>query len=287
MHFSFDVDTRWIDGEGTFIMEVNPWQEQQEANYFNNVLVRDFYVKKDVLSPFLEVTFDGRRIMNGELISARPVIVINVRDENINFPLVDTGIIVARLEYPDGTFRQLKASDPDVQFVPANSGSGDQAQMIWEPYLSADGQYHLSVRGRDMSGNKSGTVDYSITFRVINKQSLSYIVPYPNPFSTQCRFAYTLTGEQSPTFFKLQIMTSSGKIVREIRKEEFGPLYIGTHLSDYIWDGTDMFGDKLANGVYLYRVIAGDDTGKEIERYSDNRLNQFFNKEIGKIVIIR
>jgi flagellar hook assembly protein FlgD len=47
----------------------------------------------------------------------------------------------------------------------------------------------------------------------------------------------------------------SGKVVREITQDELGPIRIGNNVSSYAWEGTDEFGDKLANGVYLYRVI--------------------------------
>ena len=36
---------------------------------------------------------------------------------------------------------------------------------------------------------------------------------------------------------------------------------IGTHQSDFVWDGTDDYGDRLANGVYLYQVIVRDALG--------------------------
>ncbi len=36
---------------------------------------------------------------------------------------------------------------------------------------------------------------------------------------------------------------------------ELGPLHIGSNITDYAWDGTDEFGDQLANGTYLYRVV--------------------------------
>ncbi len=61
---------------------------------------------------------------------------------------------------------------------------------------------------------------------------------------------------------------------------------IGTHLSDYVWDGTDEFGDPLANGVYLYRVTAKNAAGEDIERY-DSGADQFFTRSYGKMMLIR
>jgi flagellar hook assembly protein FlgD len=81
-------------------------------------------------------------------------------------------------------------------------------------------------------------------------------------------------------------MTVAGKIVREITHNDIGSLKIGTHLTDYVWDGTDEFGDKLANGVYLYRIVAKKKDGSAFEKY-DNETDQFFKKDFGKLVIMR
>ncbi|MBK7956826.1 MAG: hypothetical protein IPK03_01115 [Bacteroidetes bacterium] len=51
----------------------------------------------------------------------------------------------------------------------------------------------------------------------------------------------------------------------KITKEELGPLRIGMNKTQFWWDGTDTYGDALANGVYLYRVIIRDQ-GKDVEQ---------------------
>ena len=74
-------------------------------------------------------------------------------------------------------------------------------------------------------------------------------------------------------------MTISGKVVKEITGEELGPLHMGRNLTRYKWNGTDEFGDKLANGVYLYTIKTSD---KEFEINNPYSKNNF-----GKLVIIR
>ena len=90
-------------------------------------------------------------------------------------------------------------------------------------------------------------------------------------------------------------MTISGKVVREITKEELGPIHIGKNISEFDWDGTDSFGDKLANGVYLYRVIVQSDEKDFKERNvsisnseGTNTLSEkYFKNGIGKMYILR
>jgi flagellar hook assembly protein FlgD len=54
-------------------------------------------------------------------------------------------------------------------------------------------------------------------------------------------------------------------VVREITREELGNIHVGRNITEYAWNGKDEFGDQLANGLYLYRVITRID-GSEIEK---------------------
>jgi hypothetical protein len=81
-------------------------------------------------------------------------------------------------------------------------------------------------------------------------------------------------------------MTVSGRVVRELTQTDLGPLRIGTHQTDFAWNGTDQFGDPLANGVYLYRVVARDASGQVMDNFSISA-DRFFKKGFGKLVIIR
>jgi flagellar hook assembly protein FlgD len=124
---------------------------------------------------------------------------------------------------------------------------------------------------------------------------ISNLLNYPNPFSTSTAFVFTITGAEVPQEFKIQILTVTGKIVKEITKAELGGIRVGTNITDYKWDGTDMFGQKLANGVYLYRVVTSLD-GKKMEQFRVNDgfnqntqdvTDQYFKKGYGKMVILR
>jgi len=98
-------------------------------------------------------------------------------------------------------------------------------------------------------------------------------------------FVFTLTGAEVPDDIRIQIMTITGKIVRTITKDELGAIRIGDNVSDFTWDGTDEYGDKLANGVYLYKVDIRDNqlSFEHRETAKDN----LFKKNIGKIYIMR
>jgi flagellar hook assembly protein FlgD len=117
---------------------------------------------------------------------------------------------------------------------------------------------------------------------------ISNMLNYPNPFTTSTAFVFTLTGSEIPPEFKIQILTVTGKVVKEITRVELGPIHIGRNITDYKWDGTDQYGQKLGNGVYLYRVVTSLN-GKTLDKYraEQDQTGRFFNKGYGKMYLMR
>jgi len=64
-----------------------------------------------------------------------------------------------------------------------------------------------------------------------------------------------------------------------------GNIHIGRNITDYAWDGKDEFGDQLAKGVYLYRVITQLD-GDEIE-HRNTTADKYFRRGWGKMYLLK
>ncbi|RME16480.1 MAG: hypothetical protein D6799_04905 [Bacteroidetes bacterium] len=283
---TLSINTLTLSQMNTLWIDVNPPgapKYQLEQYHFNNVLSLDFTTSKDIINPLLDVTFDGVRILNGDIVSAKPHIVISVLDENKYLLLNDTSNIRVYIKKDNEAERQLFFAK-DLIFYPASSSNKNKCRVEYKPTL-ADGKYTLRVQATDKSNNISGWNDYRITFEVINKPSITQLLNYPNPFSTSTRFVFTLTGSEIPENIDIQIMTITGKVVKTIRKEDLGYIHIGRNITEYAWDGTDDFGDKLANGVYLYKVNVRLNGNKVELRQTE--ADKYFQKEIGKLVILR
>ncbi len=273
-------------GNNALWIDINPPQNikyQKEQYHFNNVARYPFSVSRDQTNPLLDVTFDGVRIMNGDVVSAKPMILISLKDENKFLALNDTSVFNVYLKKPNDIIEQKIFFANGLQFTPAQLPN-NSAKINFNPNLLADGKYTLIVQAKDRSNNQSGAIDYRIVFEIVNKPSITQVINYPNPFSTSTRFVFMLTGTEVPEMFNIQIMTITGKLVKTIMKEELGPMHIGRNITQYAWDGKDDFGDRLGNGVYLYKVQTKLN-GQDIERQSSGA-DQYFTKEIGKMVIM-
>jgi hypothetical protein len=258
-----------------------------EISFQNNQLhFSDFYqVLKDQTSPVLDVAFDGKYIMDGDIVSPTPLISIRIKDENKYLYKFDTSNLVVQIrrECEGCNFTEISFSGNQMNWVPA--AANQDFQIEFRPGHLEDGKYEMKVQGADATGNKSGNLPFTIRFEVINESSITNFYPYPNPFSSKTKFAFTLTGSELPEQIRIQIMTVSGRLVREITHEELGPLRIGQNLTEYAWDGRDEFGDQLANGVYLYKVNVKNADYSWNHRVSAG--DKGFKNGIGKLYILR
>ncbi len=282
------IDTRSLSGPNTVFINFNPDGAQPEEYLLNNYAFRKLYVVPDSLNPLMDVTFDGTHILNRDIVSSKPAILIKLSDELGSLALNDTSLFVVNVRYPDGSLRRFNFNNNDtLQFVPAGLGE-NAASVNFRPYFIEDGEYELLVTGKDRSGNLAGNAQYKVSFMVINKPMISNMLNYPNPFTTSTAFVFTVTGSEVPQNIRIQILTITGKIVRDITKEELGPLHIGRNITEFKWDGTDQYGQKLANGIYLYRVITNLN-GKALDKYKakDDNTDKYFNKGYGKMYLMR
>ncbi len=283
------VDTRTLSGLNTLFVNFNPDNDQPEQYLFNNYGFRNLYVIPDSLNPVMDVTFDGTHILNRDIVSSKPKILIKLSDEMQSLPLNDTTLFSVKVRYPDETEarRYFFSGNDTLQFIPTGPGE-NTASVNFTPHFLVDGEYELIITGKDKSGNFAGNVEYKVAFTVINKPMISNMLNYPNPFTTSTAFVFTVTGSEVPQNIRIQVLTITGKIVREITKDELGPLHIGRNITEFKWDGTDQYGQKLANGIYLYRVITNLN-GKALDKYKakDDNTDQYFNKGYGKMYLMR
>lgn len=290
LHVGTLINTSTFPGLNTTYLEANPDNDQLEQFHFNNFAFRNLYVRPDSLNPLLDVTFDGVHILNRDIVASKPDILVKLKDEARWMILDDTTLLTLQVRYPDGTLKRFFFNNDTVRFIPAGQApnADNTASIQFKPYFPMDGEYELMVSGKDKSNNGAGDMQYRVIFEVINKPMISNMLNYPNPFTTSTAFVFTVTGSEVPQNIKIEIMTITGKIVREITKDELGPLHIGRNITEFKWDGTDQYGQKLANGIYLYRVVTNLN-GKALDKYKadGDNTDKYFNKGYGKMYLMR
>ena len=131
--------------------------------------------------------------------------------------------------------------------------SGREWILTWThaPYPAGNHVVRLTVNG---GGN------YDHQFQVLSGSgalALQDAINFPNPFEDELgtHFSfYLLAG--APADVLVRVFTISGRLIYERAERGLNPGY-----HQLAWDGRDMEGETLANGVYLCKMIAS--TGSE------------------------
>lgn len=250
--FSIEFNSIGRAGNNRVNIFTNP-RIYQEQTFRNNYIDLEnyFIVNPDNTSAILDVNFDGIYIMDGDIVS--PTVMINTllkNDMSLILKKDTLGLELFLRKSCEGClFEKVNFSSQKISWTEATQNSSYKIEL--RPGPLEDGIYTFRIVTEDLGVEKP----YEINFEVINEASITNFYPYPNPFSTSVRFVFTVTGDEVPDQIKIQIMTVTGRVVREILQDELGPIRIGNNISEYAWDGRDEFGDQLANGVYIYRVL--------------------------------
>jgi hypothetical protein len=228
---------------------VNP-RVLPELYYENNLLFLNSYITvlDDRQKPVLEVTVDGRYLVNGDFVSPNPHIVINVWDENAFRKIDNPEGIQIRLKYPGAAFSTNISFDrPDVAWF--SQTTDEPFRVEFNPVNLPEGSYRLEVEATDASGNASGATPYAVEFEIAYDQKVVLYAPYPNPSASEFRFELVMTGNTPPDQLQLTVVTPEGRVVNSFTVTDF---YIGTNRLS--WNGYDHAGHPLPSGLYLYRL---------------------------------
>ncbi|MBU2649962.1 MAG: type IX secretion system sortase PorU [Bacteroidetes bacterium] len=122
------------------------------------------------------------------------------------------------------------------------------------PFSSLDeGNHTLSLKVWDVYNNSSETF---LEFVVAESAELAldHVLNYPNPFTTHTDFYFEHNRPNSMLEVLLQVFTVSGRLVYTYNDIITTDGFRSGPIPPQGWDGRDDFGDKLARGVYLYKL---------------------------------
>lgn len=133
-----------------------------------------------------------------------------------------------------------------------------------------EGTHTLSLKAWDVYNNSSTTEIQFTVFNENNSLTITNVLNYPNPFVSYTEFWFN-HNSSSELDIMIQIFTVSGKVVRTL----VGKTNAGASSKDFsslsrdiVWDGKDDFGDKLAKGVYVYKItVKSPLTNQKVEKF--------------------
>jgi len=241
--FIYSYSTTPVLGHIQFNITIDPDNKITELYKDNNIYSIPAYIKTNTTPATMKVTFDGSDIVDGDYISVKPDIKIELNDLSM-VPIIDTTVIKL---YLNG--QRIYFGNNSNVLVPAYSSSNPKLVVTYKPSL-ASGNYTFKVWTKSVTGQVSDSVVITRKFQVDSELKLLDVYNYPNPFSKDTYFTFKLT--QIPDEMKIRIFTVAGRLIKEF---VLTPADLRCDFNRILWNGRDQDGDKIANGVYLYKIV--------------------------------
>ncbi|HLX11989.1 MAG TPA: type IX secretion system sortase PorU, partial [Bacteroidota bacterium] len=237
------------------------------AGYTRNVLIggTDSSAAKDTQGPTVQLYLNSRTFHSGDIVGTNPVLIADLQDEHgINTSGAGVG---HRLEaWLDNATESTDLSNY------YQSKAGDYRQgTIQYPYSGlTEGTHKLRLRAWDTYDNPTTG---ETVFSVVSSSGLqlSNVFNYPNPFSHGTIFTFT-HNELGSLNVEVKVYTVAGRLIRTLEATS-GSAHGNT--VQVPWDGRDRDGSAIANGTYLYKIIA---------HTTDSRFNA---EALGKLTVLK
>ena len=214
-----------------------------EEIYTNNTLAFSYFVRSDHIPPVLNVSIDNRRIPDNDVVSASPLIGVQIRDENLFLIRQDTSGIEVFIQEDCSPCPLQKLSLRDAETIARKPN--DFLVQVRTPAPLKPGSYSLLVKARDVSNNMAPI--YQIRFRVTDSPIIADAGVSPNPAAQSLRFYLDIEGANVTDPWLITITDMLG---REIKKLKIIP-HLGRN--EIFWEPTDLPGQML-----LYHMKLGN-----------------------------
>lgn len=196
--------------------------------------------------------------VDGGTTNEKPVFYANVIDSS-GINTIGTGIghdIVAILNNNENAPVILN------DFYEANLNSYQSGKVKYQFNNLPEGNNRLKFKVWDIQNNSSESY---LDFVVTNSEELviKHVLNYPNPFTTNTKFTFEHNQACTPLKVTIQVFTISGKLAKTIQTYVYCE---GYRPSSITWDGRDDYGDKLAKGVYIYKLNIQTNDNKNAEK---------------------
>ncbi len=149
-----------------------------------------------------------------------------------------------------------------VQTVDLSFASLDSVTLgVWVPENPG---MHVLTAWTEMAGDQDSSNDSTSVFFIVvpadiavpgtsGQTALAFAPrPWPNPFAGSVGLSFGLSQDAA---VRLELFDLSGRLVRRI---DGGMMSAGERR--IAWDGRDVTGRKAGAGIYLYRLVAGDES---------------------------
>ena len=234
--------------------------EKSDAKGFAEFLIGGMNdtILDDKEGPEIRLYFNDEKFAKGGITTPTPILHAKISDKS-GINTTGAGIGHDMLAIIDGDISKSIILNDYFEYDTNSFVSGSLSYALNK---LEEGHHTLTLRAWDVINNMG---EETIDFEVINNDELkiNHVLNYPNPFTTSTQFFFEHNQPNNLLHVRVQIFTVSGKLVKTIIQTQQNT---GFRSDPIPWNGLDDFGDKLARGIYIYKLQVMTQNGKSTEK---------------------
>jgi hypothetical protein len=242
-----------------YMVKNNSFDDGAGYAYNFNVGGANLDAPEDTKGPNIEIFLNDENFVSGSIVNENPILLAKINDE-FGVNTAGTGIGHDITAVIDGDNKNTIVLN---DFYESDEDTYQSGKLKYQLQSLKEGKHTIELKAWDVYNNSSTSL---IDFEVKQKSDLSidHLLNYPNPFTTYTEFWFEHNQALSTLQVQIQIYTVSGRLVKSIHKT----IQTDGFRSDPIaWDGRDDFGDRLARGVYIYKLRVQTSDGNSVEKF--------------------
>ncbi len=223
----------------------------------------DFYIygydedaKEDTTGPqILYLGLNGEDFKNGGTVNEDPYVFATVTDDS-GINLSDAGIGHAMTLILDN---EVMYTDVNKYYTPVLAGNGYKGTINYPLKGLSNGNHSLRLRVWDVFNNMS---EFSVNFNVVNglKPEISEVYATNNPANDETTFYVKHNRPDAVLNVGFEVYDLMGRLVWKSQQSGQSDMYTSFPVT---WDLTDLNGNRVPQGIYVYRATVSTDGVRE------------------------
>jgi len=233
--------------------------EEEKIGYNESIYIGgiDTNAETDNLPPKIKAFLNTTDFVDGGVTDANPYLLLELEDEHGINTIGGVGHdLIAVLD--NNTDDVIILND----FYEADENTYKSGKVRYRLLNLEPGWHNLKIKAWDVYNNSS---EKELSFRVVSSEKLiiDKVLNYPNPFINYTEFWFTHNHPFEDLDVMVQVYTVTGKLVWSHHQTVYTTGFLSREIN---WDGRDNFGNKLAKGVYIYKLSVRTGTGKTTKK---------------------
>ncbi len=205
----------------------------------------------DSAGPQITLFMNSRNFRTGDVVNTNAKLIADLFDESgIN----TTGTIGHKIE---AVIDNNESQKYDLTNFYNSDTSYKYGSLEYDLNNLSEGRHNLRLRAWDTYNNSSeNQVDFVVSSSSV--MQVMNVFNYPNPFSDKTSFTFQHNYPDAIDV-KIKVYTVAGRLIYEIEKNNINDKFVVLD-----WQGTDQDGEKLGNGIYIYKLTVKSKDGASV-----------------------